>query len=363
MLFRSAKEQSGKNKKSNILSLDELDNIGLDTTVKRCTGCSNKCLLTINKFSKDEIFISGNRCENGAILNGDKSIAKHDNDQINLFKYKYDRLFKYYKPISIEESKRGEIGIPRVLNMYEDYPFWFTFFTYLGFRVVLSERSSKRIYEKGIDSIASETVCYPGKMVHGHIQSLIDRNIQTIFYPSVTHENKEDITADNNYNCPVVISYSEVIKNNMEDLRSKNIKYLNPFLSLNNKEKLKHRLYEVLCNEFDNITKEEINKAVDEATKEENKFKNEIRKAGEESLKIIKDKNLKGIVLAGRPYHLDPEINHGIPELINSLDMAVLTEDSICHLANLERPLRVVDQWVYHSRLSNTRSYILLYGL
>ena len=356
-----AKEQSGKNKKSNILSLDELDNIGLDTTVKRCTGCSNKCLLTINKFSKDEIFISGNRCENGAILNGDKSIAKHDNDQINLFKYKYDRLFKYYKPISIEESKRGEIGIPRVLNMYEDYPFWFTFFTYLGFRVVLSERSSKRIYEKGIDSIASETVCYPGKMVHGHIQSLIDRNIKTIFYPSVTHENKEDITADNNYNCPVVISYSEVIKNNMEDLRSKNIKYLNPFLSLNNKEKLKHRLYEVLCNEFDNITKEEINKAVDEATKEENKFKNEIRKAGEESLKIIKDKNLKGIVLAGRPYHLDPEINHGIPELINSLDMAVLTEDSICHLANLERPLRVVDQWVYHSRLYKAASFVREY--
>lgn len=344
--------------KSSLLDLEGLNNIKLDTTVKRCKGCSNKCLLTINKFSEDEVFISGNRCENGAFLNGDKSIKKHKERPINLFKFKYDRLFKHYKSLSKDEAKRGDIGIPRVLNMYEDYPFWHTFFTSLGFRVVLSERSSKKLYERGIDSIASETVCYPGKMVHGHIQSLIDRGLETIFYPSVTHEYKEDKTADNNYNCPVVISYSEVIKNNLEDLRRKNIHYINPFLSLNNKERLKHRLYEVLSENFNGITKSEVFKAVDEATREENNFKDEVRKAGEDALKYINDNNLKGIVLAGRPYHLDPEINHGIPELINSLDMAVLTEDSICHLANLDRPIRVVDQWVYHSRLYKAASFV-----
>ena len=356
-----AKEEYKKDKKSTLISLEELENLRLDSVVKRCQGCSNKCLLTINRFSQKEMYISGNRCENGAILNGDKSSAKHKEKQINLFKYKYDRVFKYYKPISEEKSIRGSIGIPRVLNMYEDYPFWFTFFTTLGFRVILSERSSKKLYQKGIDSIASETVCYPGKMVHGHIQSLIDRGVQTIFYPAVTHERKEDITADNNYNCPVVISYSEVIKNNVEDLKTKNIKYLNPFLSLNDKETLKHRLYDVLSKEYKSITKKEINRAVDIATAEEANFKNDIRKAGEDALKIINDKNMTAIVLAGRPYHIDPEINHGIPELINSLDMAVLTEDSICHLANLERPLRVVDQWVYHSRLYKAASFVSEY--
>ncbi|MEW9080597.1 acyl-CoA dehydratase activase-related protein [Terrisporobacter glycolicus] len=353
-----AKSQYKEGYESQLLDYNGLNNIKLDTTVKRCKGCSNKCLLTINKFSEDEVFISGNRCENGAFLNGDKSVKKHKENPINLFKFKYDRLFKYYKSLSKEEAKRGEIGIPRVLNMYEDYPFWYTFFTSLGFRVLLSERSSKQLYQKGIDSIASETVCYPGKMVHGHIQSLIDRGIKTIFYPAVTHEYKEDKSADNNYNCPVVISYSEVIKNNLEDLRRKNIKYINPFLSLNNKERLKHRLYEVIKDNFSGITKSEVFNAVDEATKEENNFKNEVRKAGEDALKYINENNLKGIVLAGRPYHLDPEINHGIPELINSLDMAVLTEDSICHLANLDRPLRVVDQWVYHSRLYKSASFV-----
>ncbi len=351
-----AKSQYKDKKESTVLNLEELNDIKLESTVKRCKGCSNKCLLTINKFSETELFISGNRCENGAFLNGDKNIKEKTN--INLFKYKYDRLFKHYKSLKIEDAKRGEIGIPRVLNMYEDYPFWHTFFTSLGFKVILSERSSKKLYEKGIDSISSETVCYPGKMVHGHVQSLINRGVKTIFYPSVVNEYKEDKSADNNYNCPVVISYSEVIKNNLEDIRRKDIKFLNPFLSLNDKERLKKRLYEILKDEFKDISKKEIIEAVDKATEEENSFKEEIRKAGENALKTIKENNLKAIVLAGRPYHLDPEINHGMPELINSLNMAVLTEDSICHLADLKRPLRVVDQWVYHSRLYKAAAFV-----
>ena len=358
-----SKEKFKEGHRTEFLSLEELENIKVNSTVRRCKGCSNKCLLTINKFSETEIFVSGNRCENGAALYGAEKSDPNKEKPINLFAYKYDRLFKHYKPLKIEDAPRGEIGIPRALNMYEDYPFWFTFFTDLGFKVTLSGRSSKKLYERGMTSIASETVCYPGKMVHGHIQSLIDKGVKTIFYPAVTHEYREDKTSDNHYNCPVVISYSEIIKNNVPDLKKKNIKFLNPFMTLNDKENLKGRLYQVFSYYFADlkVSKDEINHAVDAATKEEFAFKDDIRHAGEEALKKIQKNNLKAIVLSGRPYHLDPEINHGMPELINSLDMAVLTEDSICHLAQVQRPLRVVDQWVYHSRLYKAAEFVKKY--
>ena len=339
--------------KTTLLKQDELSNINLNVEVDRCRGCSNNCLLTINKFSENEIFVSGNRCEKGEMIyNKEKKPANH----INLFKYKYNRLFKY-KSLSKEKAIMGEIGIPRALNMYEDYPFWHTFFTELGFRVVLSDRSSKNLYQSGITSIVSETVCYPAKLVHGHIENLIEKGIKYIFYPCVVNEKKEDIYANNNYNCPVVISYSEVIKNNVDGIRKNNITYINPFLSLNNKEKLKSRLYDELSIYF-NISNSNINNAVDKATIEQENFKKDIQTQGEKALEKIKENNLKAIVLCGRPYHLDPEINHGIPELINSLDMEVLTEDSISHLGSVERPLRVVDQWVYHTRLYNAASFI-----
>ena len=339
--------------KTTLLKQDELSNINLNVEVDRCRGCSNNCLLTINKFSENEIFVSGNRCEKGEMIyNKEKKPANH----INLFKYKYNRLFKY-KSLSKEKAIMGEIGIPRALNMYEDYPFWHTFFTELGFRVVLSDRSSKNLYQSGITSIASETVCYPAKLVHGHIENLIEKGIKYIFYPCIVNEKKEDMYANNNYNCPVVISYSEVIKNNVDGIRKNNITYINPFLSLNNKEKLKSRLYDELSIYF-NISNSNINNAVDKATIEQENFKKDIQTQGEKALEKIKENNLKAIVLCGRPYHLDPEINHGIPELINSLDMEVLTEDSISHLGSVERPLRVVDQWVYHTRLYNAASFI-----
>ena len=187
--------------KTTLLKQDELSNINLNVEVDRCRGCSNNCLLTINKFSENEIFVSGNRCEKGEMIyNKEKKPANH----INLFKYKYNRLFKY-KSLSKEKAIMGEIGIPRALNMYEDYPFWHTFFTELGFRVVLSDRSSKNLYESGITSIASETVCYPAKLVHGHIENLIEKGIKYIFYPCIVNEKKEDMYANNNYNYPVVI--------------------------------------------------------------------------------------------------------------------------------------------------------------
>ena len=315
--------------------------------------CSKNCLLTINKFSENEIFVSGNRCEKGEII---YTKSRKENNHINLFRYKYNKLFKY-RSLSKEEATMGEIGIPRVLITYEDYPFWHTLFTELKFRVVLSDKSSKKLYESGITSIASETVCYPAKLVHGHIENLIKKGLKYIFYPCITNEKKEDLSASNNYNCPVVISYSEVIKNNVEELRKNNITYINPFLSLNNKEKLKTRLYDELSIHF-NISKNDINKAVDKATLEQESFKKDIQTQGELALKEINDKNLKAIVLCGRPYHLDPEINHGIPEVINSLGMEVLTEDSISHLGNIQRPLRVVDQWVFHSRLYKAATFI-----
>lgn len=344
-----AKERYKEGYETRILNKEELDGFSSKSSMTRCGICSNKCLLTINKFSNGERHVSGNRCERGA--------GKHikNNNIPNLYKEKYDRLFSY-EPLKVEEAKRGTIGIPRVLNMYENYPFWFTFFTNLGFRVEISDKSSKKVYEQGIETIPSESVCYPGKLVHGHIINLIDKGIKNIFYPSIIHEKKERENADNHFNCPIVISYPEVIKNNVDRLREENINFIKPFLPLHHKKRLKERLFEELTN-F-NISKHEIEEAVDKAWDEQSNFKNEIRKKGEEILKYIKDNNIKGIVLSGRPYHIDPEINHGMAELINSLGMAVLTEDSIAHLGNLNTPLRVVDQWAYHSRLYSAANYV-----
>lgn len=349
-----SKENYNENK-SSILNEEELSDISVESSVTRCKGCSNKCLLTINKFSETEIFVSGNRCEVGEAIYTHSKV-KRDKDVINLYKYKYDRLFSY-KSLDEKDAKRGKIGVPRVLNMYENYPFWHTFLTKLGFSVVLSGKSSKKIFEKGIRSIASDTVCYPAKLVHGHIEDLIEKGIKTIFYPSVTHEFREDPNSDNHFNCPVVTSYPEVIKSNMDDIEDKDIRYINFFITLNDKEKLKKRIFTAMKYHYPDISKKEINEAVDAATEEYNSFKAEIRRKGEEAVELLEKENKRGIVLSGRPYHIDPEINHGIPELINSLGMAVLTEDSICHLANMKRPLRVVDQWVYHSRLYKAAAF------
>ncbi|OFI06113.1 activator of (R)-2-hydroxyglutaryl-CoA dehydratase [Clostridium acetireducens DSM 10703] len=344
-----AKERFKEGEKSKLLTLDELQHFNSEITMKRCGGCGNNCLLTINKFSDNTSFVSGNRCEKGA---GKENVNKN---VPNLYNYKYKRVFNY-KPLSKEKAKRGVVGIPRVLNIYENYPFWFTLFTNLKFRVEISPRSNKKIYELGIETIPSESACYPAKIVHGHIMSLVLKDIDFIFYPCIPYEQKEQEEADNNYNCPIVTSYAEVIKNNMDVLREKNINFKNPFLPLNNEKRLINRLCDEL-KEF-NISKNEIKTAVRKAYEEQEKVKEDIRKKGEEVLKYLKDTGKRGIVLAGRPYHIDPEINHGLPELITSFDMAVLTEDSVAHLGKVDRPLRVVDQWVYHSRLYAAASFV-----
>ena len=332
---------------SSMLSIDKINSLTYETKLTHCQGCTNHCYLTINKFSGNRQFITGNRCERG--LGKEKSTEKLP----NLFDYKLKRLFGY-EPLSESEAVRGVVGIPRVLNMYENYPFWFTFFTKLGYRVVLSPQSSRKIYELGIESIPSESECYPAKLAHGHVSWLIKQGVKFIFYPCIPYEHKEIDKTNNHYNCPIVTSYAENIKNNVEELITEHIDFRNPFLSFENEEILAKRLRE----EFPDIPKAEVTAAVSAAWKEMMQSKEDVRKKGEEVIKFLDETGKRGIVLAGRPYHVDPEINHGIPELINSYGIAVLTEDSISHLGKVDRPLIVMDQWMYHSRLYAAASYV-----
>ncbi|MGB8453797.1 MAG: acyl-CoA dehydratase activase-related protein [Anaerocolumna sp.] len=327
-----------------LLSRDELSGFDVTSSFKRCGKCGNHCLLTVNIFLNGESFTSGNRCERGLGIEEDKSgtIIKMP----NLYEYKYNKTFSY-QPLSLDKAKRGVIGIPRALNMFDNYPFWFTLLTELGFRVELSAPSNKKMYEKGLGTIPSESVCYPAKLCHGHIFNLIERGIKTIFYPSVVFEKKEYEDVDNHYNCPIVISYSEVIKNNIEELQS--LKFIAPFISMNDDNMLVKRIVKEFA-EY-SVTTEETKQAVRSARAVWEEYKRDLQNKGEEVIRYLKENNKRGIVLCGKPYHIDPEVHHGIPELINSFGMAVLTEDSIAHLTPLKNKLRVVDQWTYNSRL------------
>ncbi|NCB99292.1 MAG: 2-hydroxyglutaryl-CoA dehydratase [Clostridia bacterium] len=335
---------------STMLSLDKIIALKYTTSMGRCKGCTNSCHLTINRFSGGRQFITGNRCEVGI------GKAKADTSVPNLFDYKYKRIFQY-ESLTADKAPRGKVGIPRVLNMYENYPFWFTFFTKLGYEVVLSPQSSSAIYSLGIESIPSESVCYPAKLVHGHIMWLIKNDVNFIFYPSIPYERNEVDDATNHYNCPIVTSYSENIKNNVEELESEHITFMNPFLSLDNEEHIEQRMIEELC-KTTGIRPEEIKSAVKAAWDELGQARQDMKDKGEETIKFLRDNHMKGIVLAGRPYHIDKEIHHGIPELITSYGIAVLTEDSVSHLAEIERPLIVSDQWMYHSRLYKAAQFV-----
>ncbi len=352
-----------------MLTIDQINELKFDTSMSRCKGCTNHCLLTINRFTGGRQFISGNRCERG--------IGKQKNkDNIpNLFEYKNKRLFEHYTPLDEEHAVRGTVGLPRVLNMYENYPFWFTFFTQLGYRVVLSPESSRKIYELGIESIPSESECYPAKLAHGHVTWLLRQGVKYIFYPCIPYERCEVKDSNNHYNCPIVTSYGENIKNNIEELRREDILYQNPFLSLESEAIVTKRLVQYFMKEgraaWDNTSREEdspmagnplsaseIRHAAQAAWKELLAVRLEMQRKGEEVLNYMKETGRRGIVLAGRPYHIDPEINHGIPELITSYGVAVLTEDSISHLGQVDRPTIVMDQWMYHSRLYKAASYV-----
>ena len=344
---------------SSMISNEELKALSPTHRNVRCKACSNHCLLTINDFGVDPStgkhrrFITGNRCEKGA------GHAEATSKVPNLFEYKTHRLFDY-EPLSAEEATRPTVGIPRALNMYENYPFWFTFFTKLGFRVVLSDPSTKKTYEAGIESMPSESVCYPAKLSHGHIMNLLEKDIDFIWMPCAKYERQEDETAGNHFNCPIVMSYSEALKLNVDALRESNVPFLNPFVPYHMQDKLAERLYVELCENHPELarnkhgvlpTQDQIASAVAAAWIEDEKLHEDIHNKGMETLKWIEENGVHGIVLAGRPYHDDPEINHAIPELLTSFGLAVFTEDSIAHLGQVERPLRAVDQWMYHTRL------------
>ena len=345
-----ARERYDESKTTTMLSIGEINALEYSTSMTKCKGCTNNCRLTINKFSGGRSFITGNRCERGL------GKSKTKNDIPNLFAYKNKRYFDY-TPLSEADAKRGTVGLPRVLNMYENYPFWFTFFDALKFRVVLSPASTRKIYELGIESIPSESECYPAKLAHGHVEWLIQNGVSFIFYPCIPYERQEFKDANNHYNCPIVTSYAENIKNNMDEITSGKVDFMNPFLSFKNEETLAERLTEEFSGKF-SVTEAEVKQAVHLAWEELKKCREDIRKKGEETIAYLDKTGKRGIVLAGRPYHIDPEVNHGIPELINSYDIAVLTEDSVSHLHPVERPLRVMDQWMYHSRLYAAANYV-----
>ncbi|MCH1983154.1 2-hydroxyacyl-CoA dehydratase [Ruminococcus sp. OA3] len=342
-----ARERYEEDTVTSMLPIDKINTLKFTTSMANCKGCTNNCRLTINRFSGGRQFISGNRCERG--------IGKEKNkDHIpNLFEYKYQRIFGY-EPLPADQAVRGQVGIPRVLNMFENYPFWFTFFTSLKYQVVLSPTSTRKIYELGIESIPSESECYPAKLAHGHVTWLIRQGVKFIFYPCIPYERTEFEDSVNHFNCPIVTSYAENIKNNVDELNDDSIIFRNPFMAFTNEKILTERLVK----EFPDIPDDEIRKAAHEAWMEQDAQRRDMMRKGEETLAWMEKHGRHGIVLAGRPYHIDPEIHHGIPDLVNSYGVAVLTEDAVSHLAPLQRPIRVNDQWMYHTRLYAAANFV-----
>ena len=334
---------------TSMLPLDEILALSYTTATARCGRCSNNCLLTVNKFPGGRRHVTGNRCERGLGASGRDRAP-------NLVKFKKKRMFDY-PPLEPANAPRGVIGIPRVLNMYENYPFWATFFRALGFRVELSPFSSRKIYELGMESIPSESECYPAKLSHGHVQWLADHGIRQIFHPCVFYERQETGGAQNHYNCPIVVSYSENLKNNVEAVTDGQVRYIRPFIALTTEKTAADRLVKVCAEEW-GIPAKEVRSAVSLAWAEQLLAKAEIRAEGARVLHEMESAGRRGIVLAGRPYHVDPEINHGIPEMIASYGLAVFTEDSLPIDFDPERPVRVNDQWVYHSRLYTAAEFV-----
>ena len=332
---------------SGMLPLEEALNLTYTTATTRCRGCANSCMLTVSRFSNGQKHITGNRCERGA--GGSKQAAAP-----NMVAFKRNRIFDY-KPL--ENPTRGTIGIPRVLNIYENYPFWATFFEKLGFRVLLSPLSDRKLYELGMESIPSESECYPAKLAHGHVEWLIRNGVKTIFHPCVFYEHQETENAQNHYNCPIVVSYPENLKNNVEAVAKGEVRYIRPFIAMTDEKTAADRLVR-LCKEEWDIPEKETRAAVSAAWTEQQRAKEDIRAEGRRLLGQMEQRGGRGIVLAGRPYHIDPEINHGIPEMIASYGLTVFTEDSIPVDFQPSRPIRANDQWVYHSRLYTAAEFV-----
>ncbi|MDV4151643.1 acyl-CoA dehydratase activase [Clostridium sp. AL.422] len=333
-----------KTEECKIISPKALENFTHSSNGIKCGLCTNKCNLTINTFNGGRKYISGNRCS--------KPTGKYDDNNIpNLYEYKNLKLLEYANNF----GDKGSIAIPMVLNMYENLPFFVKFFNYLGIKVVLSDASSKKLYLKGQHTIPSDTACYPAKLVHGHIQSLIEKNNENIFYPCMTFNYDEGIS-DNYYNCPLVAYYPEVIKNNMPDVYKCNFIY--PYLDLNSKKSTTENLYESLKSYYPWISKKDISKAYEIGLKEYKDFKNGILIKGKEAIEYGRKNDLLIVILSGRPYHIDKEINHGLDKMMNSLNLVILTEDSIpFDYDNVT--VNVLNQWTYQARLFNAAKFVV----
>ena len=331
-------------KESKIISKEDLESFTHKSKIAKCGLCTNRCNLTINIFNDGEKYISGNRCEKPTGNKKSESIP-------NMYQYKYKKLREYE---SLDEGKRGTIGLPMVLNMYENIPLWATFFKELGFKVVLSDESNKKMYLRGQHTIPSDTVCYPAKLAHGHIENLISKNIEHIFYPCMSYNFDEGIS-DNCFNCPVVAYYPELLKTNVKELDSNN--FMMEYLSLNNKKLLSKQLYEILNKTFGDIKQKEVKNALEKAYIEYDKYTKHIKEKGEEFIEYAKNNNKKVIVVAGRPYHIDLEINHGIDKVLSSLGIVVLTEDSI-EVSHEKPKVNILNQWTYQARLYNAAYYV-----
>ena len=373
----AAATPAGTRRYSTLLGPEQLANFTVTTKSYRCNGCGNHCLVTMQTFPDGGRYFTGNRCERG------EGKPKNTNKAPNIYEYKYQRLFNYpnvtdpaasgaaaQTSASISKrtaagngtrrpnAPRGVIGIPRVLNMYEDFPFWAAFFGKLGYDIVLSGKSNPMIYYKGMSTIPSDSLCYPAKLVHGHVMDLVEKGVKRIFYPCMPYNMEDDVNhTGNHYNCPVVASYAENIRNNMDVLRNENIEFIEPFLPINNPKKMLQRLTEVEFFKADNVTSKELKAAMDAGYKELEQYREDVRNKGKEILQTAKEKNLPVILLVGRPYHIDPEINHGIPEMIQSYNLAIVSEDSVYHMDTPKDELSIVNQWSYHARLYHAASF------
>ena len=348
-------------RRSTLLPKEQLEKFTVTTKSYRCNGCGNHCLVTMQTFPDGGRYFTGNRCERG------EGKPKNTNKAPNIYEYKYQRLFNYPNVIETTAmqsaankqrptARRGRIGIPRVLNMYEDFPFWAAFFGKLGYEVVISGKSTPMIYYKGMSTIPSDSLCYPAKLAHGHVMDLVEKGVKKIFYPCMPYNMEDEVNrTGNHYNCPVVASYAENIRNNMDVLRNENIKFMEPFLPINDSKKMLQRLTEAFVSE--NIKQGELKEAMEAGYKELEQYREDVRQKGKEILEIAKEKNLPVILLVGRPYHLDPEINHGIPEMIQSYNLAIVSEDSVYHMDTPKDELSIVNQWSYHARLYHAASF------
>lgn len=331
--------------KSTVLSKEELESFSQKVQNVQCQGCGNHCQLTINTFSDGKRLISGNRCEKPVT-------GKASDDTLNLYAYKLQSLLAYANNPGV--GKRGTIGIPLCLNMYELLPFWHTFFTRLGFKVKVSPVSSHTLYQEGQATIPSDTACYPAKLSHGHIEALAkDPEIDAIFYPSMSY-NLDEGLGDNHYNCPVVAYYAEVLANNIPALHNKTFIY--DYINLEERKNFTKRAPKLLAKHFAGISAKEVHEAIDAAYDEYYHHMQEIRERGKWIIDEARKQGKHIIVLAGRPYHVDPEVNHGIDRLIVKQGAAVVTEDSVSWIMH-KFPTAVLNQWTYHSRLYAAAKY------